>query len=168
MKTNFLFILFFISNFLFCQKKESAIAVISSVKNFNIYHNSSGNKIKFKIQQVDDDYYELELIKKDKNRFYANINCVLCSGKNKVSWVDIKYAEIGLRSSNNNSINIYPKPHSKYFKNTIKIHTESVIANVLDFKDNWLKVSFYWNGKTTIGWLAPENQCENFYTMCTG
>lgn len=168
MKNKFIFLLIFFSSFLFCQNKESAIAIISSVKKFNVFSNSSGNIVKYKIELIDDDYYELKLIKKEKNRFYVNLNCVLCKEKDKFGWVEIKNVEIGLRNSNNNLIPIYSKPYSKYFKKNIEVHTESVIAQVLDFKNNWLKVSFIWKGKKTIGWLAPKNQCENFYTMCNG
>ena len=42
------------------------------------------------------------------------------------------------------------------------------IAQVCDCKERWLKIRIRGTKDEIVGWLPPENQCVNMYSMCCG
>ena len=134
-----------------------------------LYKNSLGKLIKKRVNNsLLDNYYETQIISKKNNRFFVQVNCVNCNNSIISGWLDIKYVGVGLRNKSYNSIPLYSLPNYKSKRIVVKVHIESIIAIIIDKNGKWLKVYFDNNRKKIIGWLAPDNQCYNLFTMCTG
>ena len=134
-----------------------------------LHQNSFGKLTEKKINNsLSDSYYETQIIRKKSNRYFVKVNCVNCNNSIFAGWVDMKYVGVGLRNKSSDSIPLYSLPNYKSKKIVVKVHVESIIAVIIDKNGKWLKVYFDNNREKVIGWLAPDNQCYNLFTMCTG
>lgn len=116
-------------------------------------------------------YLIAELLDSDQDCFLVNfwpsdIESGLCS-RDSV-WILKDNIGIGLRRTGNNGIPLYNCPSYKAMHSYYDINTSSELAKVIEFKNGWLKIRFNYDRSVIVGWLAPENQCLNMYTMCMG
>ena len=158
----------FVTILLYGQKNEIVPNSFLLGNSITIYKSSNGKQIKRILAKPNsDDFYQSDVLFKRDNRFYLKANSIY-NDKLVFGWVDCKDVKVGLRSTSNDSIPIYTVPKYAAGKRVVHIHIESVIAEVIAIDKNWLKVCFMNKGKKVIGWLAPENQCCDLYTMCSG
>jgi hypothetical protein len=121
-----------------------------------------------------DVYYEVEIISKKNDRFQIKLNPInydsITVDINIFWWIETKNIGVGLRNCERSKIPIYDKPKKESTKKDVYVYAaESVIANITDIKENWLKISFEtFDKKKITGWLSPNNQCFNLFTMCCG
>lgn len=134
-----------------------------------IYKNYKDSKpIYYIYNSITDSFFQIEIIKEYKEKFFVNVNCINCKTYIDSCWINKKNAGIGLRNKTINFVPLYNKPdYNSKFK-ILNVPTESILAKIVDIKDHWVKISFEFKNKKFIGWLAPENQCSNLYTMCLG
>ena len=118
--------------------------------------------------QIYDSFFQIEIIKGYKDKFFVNINCINCETSIDSCWINKKNAGIGLRNKTINFIPIYNEPEYDSKIKIVNIPIESILARLVDIKDLWVKITFEFKNKKFIGWLAPENQCINLFTMCLG
>lgn len=86
-------------------------------------------------------------------------------------WVAKSNIAIGLRGHDYkgmSKIPLYNYPDYNAMHGLYVVNTAYLLAQVTEYKDRWLKICLENNGTVVIGWLAPENQCTNMYTMCMG
>lgn len=164
-----LYLLCFATTFLFGQEnKINPNSILFGKANIPLYKRNNGMDIKEILKRADsDDYFEAEIIQKKDKRFYIK-TMDMYTDTVFLGWVDKRYVGVGLRNKSVHSIPIYEFPRFNSKKTIIKINIMSVTAEVLNINGNWLKICFNKNGKKIIGWLAPDNQCYNLYTMCSG
>jgi hypothetical protein len=60
---------------------------------------------------------------------------------------------------------LYNEPDKISSQTNIKNYDYNYL-NILDCKNNWLKVKYSNKSGIYIGWLPPDNQCANPYTTC--
>jgi hypothetical protein len=114
-------------------------------------------------------YYEVTILKKRHGRFLVLSNPINVKfHQQQKGWVNVGVVGIGLTNKILGEVPIYCLPNKRTNPQIIKIITESIIAKILNTKQNWMKISFESNGQIITGWLAPENQCNNLFTMCIG
>lgn len=147
----------------------------SKNKKIMIYNFSEGKSIKYVIKDtLEDNFFETQILKKKDNRFEVKISSVYdVNLKINKGWIKQGDLSVGFRSSNQNrTIPIYNNPNinSHFFYLSSPESVIGIISDIMFVKNNqtWLKVSFILNGKKKSGWLSPENQCYNLFTMCTG
>lgn len=142
-----------------------------------LYGNPKNKHIKSIIDNTNlDIFYEIQILKKKGARFLIRINPINNDNYNQdtIGWVDIKYVGVGIKRSrlNTNSldeINIYSIPNERKKPQIIKgIVAESIIATIVDFRKEWVKIVFNYDGRIISGWLNKNNQCYDLYTMCLG
>jgi hypothetical protein len=131
-----------------------------------IYKNYRDNEPIYYINNpINDSFFQIEIIKGYKDKFFVNINCETSIDS---CWINKKNAGIGLRNKTINFIPIYNEPEYDSKIKIVNIPIESILARLVDIKDLWVKITFEFKNKKFIGWLAPENQCINLFTMCLG
>lgn len=132
-----------------------------------VYYAPVGNNAFFTIDNPNDDFYQIILIKKRFNRYYVKIrNLSINDFYVRYGWINCSSAGIGFT---HNNIEVFEKPTEKSNSYKLTIQSEAVIATVLDYdKKGWMKVSFYWNNSRHIGWIPKKYQCSNAFTMCCG
>ena len=132
-----------------------------------VYHAPIGNKVFFTIDNPNDEFYQITLIKKRFKRYYVEIENLSVNDANIwFGWINLTSAGI---SFTHNDIEIFEKPKEKSDSYKLKIQRESVIATILNYNNKgWMKVSFHWNNSLHIGWIPKKYQCSNAFTMCCG
>ncbi len=131
-----------------------------------VYYTAIGNKPNFAIANPNDEFYQISLLKKRFKRYYVQIEN-LSADDSCIwhGWINRTSAGIGFAYDD---IEIFEKPREKSDSNKLKIQHESVIATILDYKNSWIKISFYLGNSLYIGWIPKKYQCSNAFTMCCG
>lgn len=111
-----------------------------------------------------EDYYEIQIIKQQKDWFKINANAIK---KEKSGWVKIKPNYFGVYAANyTDSLTVYREPD----KESNKVHTFPEYFtepfNVLGCKQGWIQVSLKKDGRTYKGWVPKESTCPNPYSTC--
>lgn len=65
-------------------------------------------------------------------------------------------------------IPLYNKPSFRSKLSMLPKDAAYSIAQVCDCKERWLKIRIRGTKDDIVGWLPPENQCVNMYSMCCG
>lgn len=128
-----------------------------------LYDTLNGSKIR-KIKNGDESYWTFVV--------HANAdNMFLVSAQNRelVSSVWIKKSpRICVYAQH------YPKPYLSLYDDAncnkevcrIDNYPDRKACEVLEVKNNWLRVRIKHKGKCYVGWLAPWMQCANSYSTC--
>ena len=141
----------------------------------NNYSNAKINEnLTLVVDSVTGAYLIAEVISSNKDCFLVNLmpsdeKSSLIS-KDSV-WVSKANISIGLRGPNHNGMSkipLYNRPDYSTMHGFYVINTASTLAHVLECKNGWCKIRLNCSGVIVVGWLAPENQCTNMYTMCMG
>ena len=147
--------------------EDSCSNVIISRKDIN-------NDTELLVDSVSNAFYLAEIIGSSNNRFLVNImSSDMDSQPFSMDSVWISKSNVGVgltttKISNEPKIPLYNKP--SYSSSYIILPTDAAynIAQVLECDGKWLKIRFCNKGKEMIGWIAPENQCINMNSMCSG
>ncbi len=133
----------------------------------SIYQNSVCRKMSFSIENPNDNFYHLLLIKKIGRRVYTKIiNLSITDSDYYYGWVD--FSNIGI-TFNSDTIELFSNYQRKFQCKKVFILKGTTIANVLSYRKNgWLKVTFNSDNTSYIGWVPPKYQCSNLFTMCCG
>lgn len=176
----FVFGLLFLNATALCQNCQCVIVGDKSTsdRDFKTEHAFDGipieDNLSLVVDSLSDAYYIAEIIGSNKDCFLVNympsdVESTL-SSKDSV-WISKRNAGIGIKGTiynGKNQIPLYGEPDYDATRGFYVTNSVIQLVQVLDYKDRWLKICVNDNDCVIIGWLAPENQCVNMYTMCTG
>lgn len=130
------------------------------------YH-SIGDKPIIFIDNSNNDFFRVALIKKRYKRYFVRItNLSITDSYACYGWLNHLSVGITFKS---NEIALYERCNKSSNSRELIVPLGTTIANVLNFRDNgWMKISFDLYDSHFIGWLPPEFQCDNYFTMCCG
>lgn len=75
---------------------------------------------------------------------------------------------ISPQKKNELKIPLYNKPSYNSNHSVLPKDAAYNIARILECQGKWLKIRLCGKENEIIGWLAPEDQCINMYSMCCG
>ena len=119
-------------------------------------------------------FYIVDIISSYNNRFLVNI---MSSDMDSMPfsmdsvWISNENVGIGLTPTKINGeskIPLYNKPSNNSNYSLLPKDAAYNIAQILECQGKWQKVRLRNKENDIIGWLAPENQCVNMYSMCCG
>ncbi len=147
--------------------QEQGLSAFLIDSNALLYSHPIGDKTILSIDNSNNDFFQISLIKKSHKRYFVRIEKM--SEKDSYAWYGwLSRSSVGI-TFKSQEISLYKrcKKSSNTRKLTIPLGTTN--AYVLNYKDNgWMKISFYLNGSHLTGWLPPEFQCSNYFTSCCG
>lgn len=119
-------------------------------------------------------YLIADIIKHSNDRFLVNI---MSSDTDAFPfemdsiWICTKNVGIGITTSNvkgKSGIPLYNKPSYDSEHVMLPVDAAYNITRVFETNERWLKIQFNDKDNVWEGWLAPENQCVNMYSMYCG
>jgi hypothetical protein len=131
--------------------------------------NDSGKVILvIKNDTIKEDYYTVYIKKIKNDMAYVMAASIFFDTIPRFGWIDLKHLQI--LPAKYSSINLHKKPKKNSSIKTVIINPgyDNPI-NILNCKGNWLYVSFLdIDGFVKEGWMEPEDQCSDPYSMCSG
>lgn len=132
-----------------------------------VYNHPQGTVIyKIKNDSIQEEYVLFDLIDKNDSMFFVEAYSSLSNNMTTKGWIK-KSSHLGIFSSvYQGSMVLYKEPDKKSLaiKNDKQYCPD--MYEVVDFKDNWLKIIVKDNGRSIEGWMPPEEQCCNVYSTC--
>lgn len=147
--------------------EDSCSNVIISRKDIN-------NDTELLVDSASNAFYIVDIIGSSNNRFLVNIMSSDTDSQPLSMdsvWISKSNVGVGLtttRINNEPKIPLYNKPSYSSSYSILPTDAAYNIVQVLECDGKWLKIRFCNKGKEMIGWIAPENQCINMYSMCSG
>jgi hypothetical protein len=135
-----------------------------------VFANSYNDKIQEMYDNTNSDiFFQTHIIRAKNNCFYVSIEPINDTTRHILhGWAQVGSIGVGLYNRQREEIPLYEKPTYISNINIVKVQVESVIATVKHCKGKWLEIEFNIGDQRIRGWLAPENQCADLYTMCCG
>lgn len=119
-------------------------------------------------------FYVVDIIESCKNRFLVKISSSdtdsLPFSIDSV-WIQKNNVGVGLAPKNIDGKPMIPLYNKPSFRSKLSMLPQGAaysIAQVCDCKERWLKIRIRGTKDDIVGWLPPENQCVNMYSMCCG
>ena len=119
-------------------------------------------------------FYIVDIIESCKNRFLVKISSSdtdsLPFSIDSV-WIPKNNVGVGLAPKNIDGKPMIPLYYKPSFRSKLSMLPQGAaysIAQVCDCKERWLKIRIRGTKNEIVGWLPPENQCVNMYSMCCG
>ena len=135
---------------------------ITNEENFLLRDSTSNAYLIADIIKYSNDRFLVNIMSSDTDAFPFEMDSI---------WISTKNVGIGITTSNVNGkpgIPLYARPSYDSKHAMLPNDAAYIITEVSEFKERWLKIRYNDKDNVLTGWLAPENQCINMYSMCCG
>lgn len=169
-KIIFIFLFCVTSIYVYSQKPEpdcDCSVILIPQQEWVPLFNYPGGKITGKLMNdtTKENYVVFTLIKTKNDYAYVIGGAVLKDTLERRGWIEKRLLGI-YPGDYSKPVKLYSKPDKSSKVNISIMYSQYSPLEVIDCKNGWLLVELIREDNTYSGWLPPDNQCANPYTVC--